>query len=186
VIGKIFEQIAEKNARAGSRLAWIARLGGIFWGLVEIAAPNSLLNLLLRHWLKLLYFFEALMIIGGILLGNSGVQQFGLLALLVTMAINLTTLYLHDSMRGRNAWKKTLFAILIIGGVIFALLGTLFFISFFFIDGFWEIISRFRDYFAHLPRRYKFLPGLVLGLVILLMLAVQAVREYKAESKWRA
>jgi patatin-related protein len=184
ITGKILEQIAEKNARAGSRMAWIARLGGIFWSFVEVAAPNTLSNLLFRHWLKLLYFFEAFLIIGGTLLGNPQVQQFGLLALLVTITVNLTTLYLHDAMRGRKAWKKTIAAGLIVGGVFFTLVGIFSFVSFFFFQDVWELINAGRGYFVGLPRRIKYLPGILLGGLILLMLFWSGFNERRAEKQF--
>jgi hypothetical protein len=53
VIGKVFEDIANQNGLDGKSLAWIARFGQIFWGLVEVAVPGSIKNLLMMHWLKL-------------------------------------------------------------------------------------------------------------------------------------
>lgn len=185
IVGKILEQIAEKNARAGSRLAWISRLGAIFWGLIEVAVPHSFLNLLFRYWLKLLYFFEAVLIIGGVLLGNPDVQRFGLLALLVTIALNLTMLLLHDSMRGGGAWKKTIFVVLFIFGVIFGLMGFFLFLALFFVEGFWMAISDFHDAVLNLPTGYKILPGLILGALILLALIWSAIRQYQIESRFR-
>jgi hypothetical protein len=45
---------------------------------------NSIFHLLFTHWLKLLYLFEALMLIGGTVFGKPQVQQFGLLAFALT------------------------------------------------------------------------------------------------------
>ncbi|MDQ3255835.1 MAG: patatin-like protein, partial [Acidobacteriota bacterium] len=58
VIGRMFEEIANSHRLDGNHLRWIARLGQVFWGLVETAVPNSILNQLIFHWLKLLYVFE--------------------------------------------------------------------------------------------------------------------------------
>jgi len=185
ITGKILEEIAERNAGEGNRIAWIARLGAIFWSLIEVAAPNSLLNLLFRHWLKLLYFFEAFLIIGGTLLVKTEIQNFGVVALLATSAVHLMALFLHDSMRGRNAWKKTIIAVLLVACVIFALLGIFLFLALFFIEGFWNSISEFRDFLSGLPTRYKILPGVLLGTGILLALIWNGIKQYRVERRFR-
>ena len=149
--GKILEQIAEKKAGVGSRLAWIARFGAIFWGLIEIAAPNSLLNLLFRHWLKLLYFFEIFLIVGGTVLVRKEIQNFGIVAFLATVAVHLTTLYLHDTMRGSNKWKRGIFTFLLVAQVFFAVLGIFFFMALFFIDDFWSFFNGIHDWFFPPP-----------------------------------
>ena len=103
IIGKMFENIADANALDGKQLAWIARLGQVFWGLVTVAVPHSIANLLIFHWLKLLYLFGALVILGSILLGQPEVQRFGWTALVATAAINVCVLLLGDYMRDRTS-----------------------------------------------------------------------------------
>lgn len=58
VVGKILEDVADQNSIEPSKLAWVARFGRIFWGLVEVAIPGSFLNLATMHILKMLYAFE--------------------------------------------------------------------------------------------------------------------------------
>ena len=43
----------------------VTRLARLFWLTVEVAVPDSLASLVFRHGLKLLYVFEALMILLG-------------------------------------------------------------------------------------------------------------------------
>ncbi|HSK70252.1 MAG TPA: patatin-like protein, partial [Pyrinomonadaceae bacterium] len=71
VIGKVFERIAEKQAQAGNRVSWIARLGQIFLGLTTVAVPNSFANLLFVYWLYVIYMFEVFLIIGGLIFNSS-------------------------------------------------------------------------------------------------------------------
>lgn len=78
------------------RLTWIARLGKLFWGLVEVAVPQSIPNLMLCHWLKLLYLFEVIIIVGGILLARPGASQFGWTALGITAGVNFLAFALGD------------------------------------------------------------------------------------------
>ena len=105
VIGKVFEDIANQNAVDGKSLAWIARLGQVFWGLVEVAVPGSILNLLMMHWLKLLYVLElALIIICFLFSAPQDLQDFAWKVFAITVVINLAVLLLRDKMRGKRRW----------------------------------------------------------------------------------
>jgi len=103
IIGKVFESIANNNQLDGSSLKWIARLGQLFWGFVEVAVPNSLRNMLWNHWLKVVYAFEVFTILAGVLVSSTGAQQFGWTAFGITIVINVIVLVLKDIMRGRRA-----------------------------------------------------------------------------------
>ena len=52
---------------------WLSRLARTFWRLVEVAVPNTLANIVVRHWLNLLYLFEVLLIVGGTLFAESAI-----------------------------------------------------------------------------------------------------------------
>jgi patatin-related protein len=103
IIGKVFEDIANANQLDGKNLAWIARLGKLFWGLVEVAVPSSLKNMMLDQWLSLIYAFEVFVIVGGLLLTSQSALQFGWTALGITLVLNIIVLVLKDLMRGRRA-----------------------------------------------------------------------------------
>ena len=121
VIGNVFEDIANQNSLDGKSLAWIARMGQIFWGLVEVAVPGSILNLLVFHWLRVLYVFELILIIVAFLFSDSDFLIFALKLFGVTATINLAVLLLRDKMRGKNGW---LFAFAVVGVLaVFALAG---------------------------------------------------------------
>lgn len=122
VIGKMFEDMANQNQLEGKRLAWIARLGQFFWGLVEVAVPGSLLNLLFFHWLKILYAFEVFLIVASILLGQKDVTRFGWTALALTAALNVIVLLLGDYIRGKGKWWRLL---LVLSGVVLVFFATI-------------------------------------------------------------
>lgn len=103
IIGKVFEDVANANQLDGKSLAWIARLGQVFWGLVEVAVPNTLRNMLWNRWLSIIYAFEFFIIVAGLLLSSQGAQQFGWTAFGITAALNVIVLVLKDIMRGRHA-----------------------------------------------------------------------------------
>lgn len=98
VFGKMLEGIADARRIDKKRVVWITRLAQLFWGLVEVAMPDSIPNLIFRHWLKLLYLFEFLLVLGGTLLLNQGIQQFGLLTFGITAGIHAAVLLLSDFM----------------------------------------------------------------------------------------
>jgi hypothetical protein len=112
IIGKVFEDIANRNDLDSKSLSWIARLGQFFWGMIEVAVPNSILNMLWTHWLKVLYVFEIVAILAGLLLSRPEVQQFGWTAFGITAVFNVMVLVLKDLMRGKHAvFRSTVFLI---------------------------------------------------------------------------
>ncbi|HEU4834399.1 MAG TPA: patatin-like protein [Pyrinomonadaceae bacterium] len=123
VIGKMFEDMANAQQLEGKRLAWIARLGQFFWGLVEVAVPGSLLNLFFLHWLKIIYAFEIFLIVASILLGQKDVTRFGWTALALTAALNLIVLLLGDYIRGRGRWWRALLVLFAVAFLFFATIG---------------------------------------------------------------
>ena len=124
VIGKVFEDIANQNALDGKSLAWIARFGQIFWGLVEVAVPGSIKNLMMMHWLKLLYVFEVLLIILAFLFSApAALQDFTFRIFLVTVVINVAVLLLRDRMRGKRRWLYVVVSILVAVIGIFTVVG---------------------------------------------------------------
>src|SRR5262245_35689686 len=104
---------AERNVNR-KYVAWVARFGRIFWNLVEVAVPRSIPSLVFQHWLKLLYFFEMLMITGGVLLVNQTVQQFGLIAFGVTAGLHVVVPVLGETMQSRTRWLQIARKLLIV------------------------------------------------------------------------
>jgi patatin-related protein len=99
VFGDMLEGYAETQRRLHKGgVVWVTRLAQLFWLSVEVAVPDSLASLAFRHGLKLLYVFEALMILLGTLLLYPTVQQFGFVAFVVTAAVHAGVLLLQDAM----------------------------------------------------------------------------------------
>ncbi len=119
----MFEDMANQHQIEGRGLAWISRLGQFFWGLVEVAVPGSLLNLLFFHWLKIIYAFEVFLIVASILLGQKDVTRFGWTALALTAALNLIVLLLGDYIRGRGRWWRLLLVLFAVALLFFATIG---------------------------------------------------------------
>ena len=123
VTGKIFDEMAKARRVDSKAIQWIARAGQLFWGLVEVAVPGSLANLLMFHWLRLLYVLEILMVIGGVLFGDSHVKTLAWTLLGFTFGINLAVLLLRDVMRGKKGWLRFIALAVLIGLLFFSAVG---------------------------------------------------------------
>lgn len=125
VVGGMLEGMADQYRIETRRLAWVTRLGQIFWGLVTVATPGSPPELIFRHWLQLLYLFETLLIVGGLAASNKVVQGFGWGALKTTLAVHCTVWLLGDFMsrrplRWRVARIVAIIAAVALGGILLA------------------------------------------------------------------
>lgn len=123
IIGKMLEGMAEKRSLNKTSVAWIARVGQIFWSLVVVAAPGSLLNLIFKHWLKVLYTFEALLFVFGTVLTISPMQQLALTLLGITLGVHLLVRLLTDYIRGSNVLLRVIFVVLVAAFLLLAALG---------------------------------------------------------------
>ena len=109
VMGGMLERLAERHEFDKRPIAWITRLGTAFWGLVQVAVPQSLLNAAAHHFIGLLYAFEIFLIAGGAVL-SSEVARYGLIALGVTVAAHLAIVMLGRFMRRRSTRIGSFFA----------------------------------------------------------------------------
>lgn len=107
VTGKLMQGLSGSYQALGNPGALVARLGQWAMGVVEVALPGSLPNLLLRHGLGVLYAFEVFLIVVGALLGfNNTVTKFGIGSLLVTLAANLGIFLVGYLVRGTGSFRK--------------------------------------------------------------------------------
>jgi patatin-related protein len=117
VIGKMLEGLSSSRNASTKPALWIARLGRIFWALVEVAVPRSFAELFFHHWLKLIYFLEALMIVGSTLLLADDAQKFAVTAFGITAAVHLAVVILSDLIQSRNRWvtlAKTIGTVIVV------------------------------------------------------------------------
>jgi patatin-related protein len=148
VIGRILEG-SSSSRRINTKYAlWIARLGRIFWALVEVAVPRSFPNLFFNHWLKLVYFLEVLLIVGSTLLLNYPIQQFALTAFGITAAIHLAVTVLGDLIESRNRWLNLAKAVGLVLLVIVILTGGLTLSAILGWDSAWFVLTKARDWFV--------------------------------------
>jgi len=144
VIGKILEALSAKRKVDTKYALWIARLGQVFWALVEVAVPQSFANLFFRHWLKLVYFMEVLLIAGGTLLAQPQMQQFGVTAFGITAGIHLAVMILGDLITSRNRWINVIKAMVIVAVVGLVVLGVFTLSAMLGIESSWNVLVEAR------------------------------------------
>src|SRR6267378_8584916 len=71
-----------------------------------VSVPQSVPHLLFRHWLKLLYTFEVLMIVGATIFAKPEVSQFGWMAFGVTAGLNVVVWLLGDFIKGKTPVRR--------------------------------------------------------------------------------
>ncbi|HWN09297.1 MAG TPA: patatin-like protein [Pyrinomonadaceae bacterium] len=168
VVGKMLENLSSSRRVSTKPALWIARLGRIFWALVEVAVPRSFADLFFRHWLKLIYFLEALLILGGTLLLEPVVQRFAVTAFGVTAAVHLAVVILSDLIQSQNRWAKLgkaigialLITLIAVGGfAVSAILG---------VEFSWDWLHKARSWIAASQSGLKWAPVIIIFLVFLL------------------
>jgi predicted acylesterase/phospholipase RssA len=147
VIGKILSAMSKSRGVNSKYSVWIIRLGQVFWALVEVAVPRSFPDLLFRHWLKLVYFLEALLIAGSTILLAKEVQQFALMAFGITVAVHMAVLVLRDLIGSRNRWFNITKAILAVVVVSLIVIGGLSVAAVFDSQFAWDVIWTARDFY---------------------------------------
>lgn len=103
ITGKMLSGISEQYDLQGKKyVSLITNAGRFFLWLVEAATPRSFSNLIIRHWMHLLYLFEVVVFIGGYLFVNESVQRFALTAAALTLGIHASLSWLNSLIRFRK------------------------------------------------------------------------------------
>jgi patatin-related protein len=106
IFGRMLDVLAERYAEIRRWMAaWVVGSGRVLAGLVEIAVPRTVWELLGEYWLSLLYGLEVALVVGGQLLaGGYPARNLGVLLLLVTYAADLGRLVVAAYVR-RAGWR---------------------------------------------------------------------------------
>lgn len=107
VTGQVLGTITEKYPLGGRFSVWLARLGWLSSGIMEVSVTRSFWSFVFGNWLKLLYVLGALMVVGGFLLTAPQVQRFGLILLAVTVVSHVGALSVGGWIRRRRSrWVR--------------------------------------------------------------------------------
>jgi patatin-related protein len=124
VIGELLQFLStERKWRAGPSL-WIMRVARVFWGIVEIAIPQSLSFAAFRYLIGIYGMAAILVLLTGFLLGQPAVTSAGWRILGVGIGAWLLVQVVHEAMSGRvQVWRilrlllLAFLALLILGGL---------------------------------------------------------------------
>ena len=89
---------------------------------------------------------ELLLIVGGALLANSQMQQFGVTAFGITAGIHLAVIILGDLIKSKNRWLNLAKTALIFAIVLLVGLGTLTLSAVFGVESAWNILTELKDW----------------------------------------
>jgi hypothetical protein len=102
IVGLMLEDLGDQQP-AGKRFGrWVIRAGQIAWGIVELAAPRSLGEVLFQYWVWLIYALALAMILIGVLTDAAGVGRVGAIVGAIALAGHALVLALRKWMTG--AW----------------------------------------------------------------------------------
>jgi patatin-related protein len=150
VIGKMLDDLSDKYDVGTRYTSWLVKLGQIFWGMVEVSVPRRIPNLIFQHWLKLLYLFEVVLIVGSTLAVNTQVQKYGLLTFAITVAIQFATWVLSSLISFRQGWLKVIKGLAISAILVFLVIGILATTAMLGFERPWRILATIHDWWAHL------------------------------------
>jgi patatin-related protein len=132
VTGRMLEALAQDYRIDPAKRAagWIVKLASIFWNIIGVAVPGSIRNLLLRHWLGLIYVFEFFLIVAGIVFSPQ-IKAFGWQALGVTVAFNIAVALLGYYITNERFRLRLVRSILAAVLVLLFLFGAIHFLDYF-------------------------------------------------------
>src|SRR5262249_27022994 len=112
VVGQILEALAQEYRTTTQPGAWIARVGGTFWHLVQLAVPGRFRRLIFEHWMALIALTGILVPPAAALLGwlpsldTSKLFVVGLILALVPAGLRIAVWALADYLhRGRQGLR---------------------------------------------------------------------------------
>jgi hypothetical protein len=118
IIGRMLEDMSERLPLLEQPSAWATRVAGFMWGVVEVAVPGSLGQILFHHWTKLAAALAVAMIAIGFIPGAGDVQRAGIVILAITAAVNIIVLALNRLLSARPWIHTFLWMPLILGAAV--------------------------------------------------------------------
>lgn len=96
ITSKLLSDIADQYQFAGKKyLSMVTKAGQIMLWLVEASMPHNMKSYITKHWLKLLYLFEVILIGSSILFTNPPVRNFAFIAIGVTLALHMIFIWIR-------------------------------------------------------------------------------------------
>jgi patatin-related protein len=125
ITGRILEESERARGAPSSKTVWLTRAGRALQVLLTISTPGSLGQGIFRHWLGLLYVFEALIVAGAMLFSAPSARSFGLTAFAITAVVHVASLVTGDLVNRKRGRILVLVGLIAIVVLLLALLGGL-------------------------------------------------------------
>jgi flagellar biogenesis protein FliO len=151
--------------------------------MVEVSVPRRIPNLIFHHWVKLLYLFEVVLIVGSTLTVNTQVQKYGLLMFAITAAVQFAVWVLSSLITSRQGWIKVIKALAISAILVFIVIGILATTAMLGFERPWKVLETIHDWWAHLHSG-RLSTRLILSLPFILFLGWAIRRDVKGF--WRS
>jgi hypothetical protein len=123
ITGRILESIANEKGIGKKQASWIVNVGRALWGLVEISVPRSIFQLLGKYWMSLLGLVAVILVVAGIIGGQSGVGRIGWSLLGIAVVLFIVRALLSSWMRGGRSLLKFIGGVLMLIVFLLLLLG---------------------------------------------------------------
>jgi patatin-related protein len=107
VAGGVLDGMVEQYKGLETPALWLARIGQIVLGVLQVAIPDSLPRWFFRHWIMVAYVFEIFLIGAGLLLDSTGaIVRFGVTTLLLTIGVDFTVRLVEKYITGWTPTKR--------------------------------------------------------------------------------
>ena len=123
ITGRVLQVISKNHDAGEAPSRWIARLGLMLQGIVAVSLPGTLNWNVWKHGVKVLYAFEAVLVVLAFLFGNADMRTLAITALASTFGVHLLTMITGDIVRGVSSTLHR--AVMVVLGfvIVFALIG---------------------------------------------------------------
>lgn len=99
IFGNMLQSLSDQYGKVGNKFAsGLATAGKLFWGIVEVSVPSSVLRYLFRKWLSLFALLSILILGIGLFAGNSGMSGIGVAMLIGAILLALLSGLLRSFM----------------------------------------------------------------------------------------
>ena len=119
VVGEMLKGLTTDSALAQKPGIWLARIGRLMWGFVEVSVPGSILRQLFRHASVVTGICALLLVVVGIFFNFGDAQRVGWIVLGALLALNVGSMTLGAYLTGRN---RILLALKVLGIALVVLL----------------------------------------------------------------
>ncbi len=99
ITGRLLEVISKQHGGGSAVPRWLSRLGLMIQGIVAVSLPGTLNQRWWTHGVKVLYAFEAILVVAAFVFGSSDMRSLAVTTFATTIGVHLLTLIAGDLAR---------------------------------------------------------------------------------------